>query len=144
MSLFDLHSHPETLKYYDKRFMVPEIAFKEARRLWTEEHKRKDELEIALAKDFHWAYLYAFNVINQRFLLAEPTIAKDPHSAYMYASVVVKGRWVEGELAIAENAFVSTMYAKHVLKDRFPLGEPAIKNCGGWKQEYEKHFEVKI
>ena len=75
-----------------------------------------------------YAYDYANDVIGGRWPEGEPAIAKDAYNAYYYAVQVIGGRWPEAEPAIAKSPSDAYKYARDVIKGRFPEGEPAIVN----------------
>ena len=119
MNLYDLHPNPKEAPGYEKRFMVPEIAYKEAlKRAWGKvgQERRSPDLEPAIAKDPMRAVLYARDVIREPFPEAEPVIAK--------------------------SAFMSRLYAEYVLRGRFPLGEPTIASHFGEANRYESKFDL--
>jgi hypothetical protein len=66
------------------------------------------EGETIIATTPKYAYLYARNVIEGRWVEGEPIIAAEPEYAYMYARDIINGRWLEGELTI--------MFSKHASK----------------------------
>ena len=80
---------------------------------------------------------------NKRLKFAEPKIAKDPHWAYMYALDVIKGPWPEAEPSIMKHPYMAYMYARAILKKRWPEAEPYIKNgdTRSWV-DYKKHFNI--
>lgn len=89
--------------------------------------------------------LYINAVKNKKRLkFAEPKIAKEPHWAYRYAMDVIKGPWPEAEPYIMKSAQWAYMYARVILKKRWPEAEPFIKNgdIRSWV-DYKKHFNIK-
>jgi hypothetical protein len=140
MNIYQYHTDPESLDYYEERLTrVPKLAYDHAKSLG----KRFPEGEAAIAKDTHYAYMYAYSIINGRWPEAEAAIAKDASYAYMYANDVIKGRFPAGEAAIAKNAKYACWYAEDVIEGRFPEGEAAIARSR-FKSNYERDFKVKL
>lgn len=121
--------------------------------------------ERIIAQDLEYSYLYAKNILNSRFQLAEPNIAKSPLYAYKYSLNVIKGAWYEAEETISKDAKTAYDYSRNIIRRPFPLGEPMIatnpeyacfyavnvlKNrfriaegiiqASNYKEEYNKHF----
>lgn len=65
------------------------------------------------------AYLYAKNILNDRWKEAEHSVLMEPECIYHYAADVIKGRWAEGELAIQNSATYAAEYAITVLQGRW-------------------------
>ena len=96
------------------------------------------------------AYLYALEILEDRFPRGEAVIATDGYWSYMYAKDVINQdengdgvRWPEGEKAIASDAEASYMYAKDVLNRnnpgkgiRFSEGEVAIIDSPNYVVSY--------
>jgi len=135
MNLYDLHTKPETLKGYEQRFQVPELAYREAARIFNKTKKRVPELEHTFAKVSRFADEYAY-LIRERFLEGEPAIAKDPERAAGYAISILKKRWPEAEAAITTNPQGAYQYATHILKRPWPEGEVAIAKSPRWSYHY--------
>jgi len=92
MNLFDLHPKPETLKGYQQRFQVPELAYEEAvKRAKGKkgQERRSPDLEQVLVKDPVWAFMYARDVIKGRWPEAEPVIATSPEDTYYYGLYLI-------------------------------------------------------
>jgi len=73
-----------------------------------------------------WLYWYARNIINGRWLEAEPFINKNVEYSYWYARWVIKGRWVEAETVIRTYPDWAYRYARYVIKGRWPEVEYII------------------
>jgi hypothetical protein len=86
------------------------------------------------------AVIYARDVLEGRWLLAEPLILQDPRIAVNYAKYVVRGRWLEGEPVIAARPSEALLYAKHIVKGPWPLGERAIAEDGALAYQYAKEI----
>jgi len=86
------------------------------------------------------AILYAQNVLNNRWPLAEPVILEDAHAAFLYAKTIIKGRWPEAEPIIASNPAESLLYAKVIIKGPWPYGEPSIAEDGANAYQYAKEI----
>ena len=82
--------------------------------------------ETTIATSSKYSYLYALDVLENRFELGEPAIATESYHSYAYATEITKCRFELGEAAIATNAYHSYLYAKYVIKGRFLIGERAI------------------
>lgn len=107
------------------------------------------KLQDRMLKNFSAQKLYYNAAKNKKRLkFAEPKIAKEPHWAYMYAMDVIKGPWPEAEPYIMKSAFWAYMYARVILKKRWPEAEPFIKqfykhgDFTSW-YEYKKTFNIK-
>jgi len=75
MNLYEYHTQPETLKWFeDRRRRVPYLA-----------------------------YLYARDIIKGRWPDGEDAIKTDPWAAYFYARDIIKGPWPDGEESIKAN-----------------------------------------
>jgi len=151
MNLYDLHPKPETLKGYEQRFDVPELAWVE---LISRNHKLTiskrfnpdlfRDLEPGLMKEPAYAFTYARNFLKGRWTKAEPVIMKSPEWAVRYAEQVIKGRWPEAEPFILKNSAQACNYAIDVLKQRWPKAERIIAKSQYWRREYEDWFKVKL
>lgn len=151
MNLFDLHKKPETLKGYEQRFHVPQLAYDELmarNKKVLNSHRphpsRYEDLEPGLLQVPEYAFAYVNFVLHKRWPEAERVIMKNPFMAYLYAMNIIDGRWPEAEPTILKNSADSAMYAMDVLKRPWPEGEKVIRKASYWKREYEKHFKVKI
>lgn len=102
------------------------------------------EGEPAIAKDPVLAYLYARYVIGGRWPEAEPTIVKDPQRAYLYAHYIIGDRWPEAEPVITKDPELAYEYAAGVIGDRFPEAEPVIASDPWYKKEYERRYNVDL
>jgi hypothetical protein len=87
--------------------------------------KRYKKAEKTLVKSIDFAYKYSL-LINERFPLAEKLFSEESEYAYLYAKNIIKNKWKRGEKAISQNVQFSFRYAKEVLKKRFLLGEEKI------------------
>lgn len=68
----------------------------------------------------------------------EDVIAQDAKAAYMYAFYNLKqNRWPEAEPTIAKDAWAATWYVKNILKQRWPEAEPTIKQYDANWKEYQ-------
>ena len=94
MNLFDLHTKPSILFFYNNRF----------------DYKPTDPTD---------AFNYARDIIQGPFPKGEEEIAKDASYAYFYACYALEGPFPKGEAAIAEDEKYSKKYAKDVLKKDF-------------------------
>jgi hypothetical protein len=75
--------------------------------------KRFYKGEPAILRSPHFAFLYAKNIIENRWLAAEPIIATSPEYALEYA-LTFRFRFKEGENAIIRNNEVLKKYLKHL------------------------------
>lgn len=87
----------------------------------------KEDLEPVIKTHSYFSYLYAKNILKQRFYLGEESIAFDSEYAYLYAKNIIKGPWEEGELSIAKSKKYAYNYAKNILKGRFTPGEREMR-----------------
>ena len=86
-----------------------------------------------------WAYWYALNVIEGRWLEAESVIMQDPKWAYQYAHYVIEGRWPEAESVIITSPWWAYLYARHVIKGRWPEVEAVIMTSPEWAHRYARY-----
>jgi len=140
MNLYDLHPKPSTLKGYDKRFQVPELAYEQALKYGN----RTPKLEQSIIRSPEYAHKYAFNVLKKRWLEAEPIIATDPHWAVVYAFQVIHGKFPEAEPVIIKSPLDAFLYAIHVLRRRWPEAEPVIAQGPENARTYSALFKVKL
>lgn len=76
------------------------------------------ESKILKMKNPEMAALYAGNVLERRWPIAEPIIAKDAKEATLYARDVIKGRWPEAEPVIFAHPRWNKVYrAQQGIKD---------------------------
>ena len=123
MNLYNLHSKPESLDFYEKvTDNNPDFFWKKYKNK-PEELKKREKYIVTSAK---YAYQYARDVLKGPFPAAEAIIAKDAYYAYEYAQGVLKGPFPAGEEAIAKKTEYAYEYTKNILKGPFPLGEEAI------------------
>ena len=117
MSLYQLHSNPESLyKYSEAPYRIPGMAYELAAKKYRRTGQRDPELE--------------------------RVIAQDPWSAYRYAAYVIKDRWPEAEPVIAQDLYSAYWYARDVIGDRWPEAEPYIKQDPDWWDEYKEYFNI--
>lgn len=84
------------------------------------------EFEPYIAQDPQASYLYASDIIHDRFPAGEPAIALSSEFSLNYAVYVLGGPFPAGEAAMAQNSGHAYLYAIEALHDRFPAGEQAI------------------
>ena len=89
-------------------------------------------------KSAEYAYIYAHDVIDGKFINGENIISKSPKYSYMYARHILDGRFELGDPVIATNAHYSYWYANYVLNGRFELGEPAIAADPEYSYKYRR------
>ena len=77
----------------------PETAYNYANRV---EHGRWEQGEDAIATSAQYSYYYASRVLGGRFEQGEDAII-DTHWAYDYAYVILQRRWLEAEKYIKQN-----------------------------------------
>jgi hypothetical protein len=78
---------------------------------------------------------------NKRITKLENIIASSSYYSYMYARDVVKNRFEEGEKEISTASNWSFGYAKNIIKAPFPLGHPAIFNSESSRSNYSDFLE---
>ena len=133
MDIFEFYTNPEELYGYNKRYMIPPIAYQKAEKLG----KRISKAEPYIAKDPYLAVRYAIDVIDGRWPEAEPYIMKDPQAAYRYAFFVINGRWLETEPYITKDPYYAYLYVVGILKKRWKEAEPYIKKDPSWWERYK-------
>jgi hypothetical protein len=77
----------------------------------------------------------------------EPFILKGTESNLIsYAMQVIQGRWLEAEPRILMHPTAALLYAKDVIRGRWPEAEPIIKEKGSWAmyKRYMARVGVKI
>ena len=89
------------------------------------------------AYDAFHAYEYA-RCTRAPFARGEPVIAQDPHAVYLYARDVLKQRFIEGESTIARDALFAYGYAKHILRGTFAAGEAAMCRRHSVASDYDR------
>ena len=65
------------------------------------------------------AYGKAFQ-FGKRLPEFEELISTDPFASFLYATNVIKDRWIEAEDVIMKSAYCSSRYAKTVIKGKLP------------------------
>ena len=135
LNLYKYHTNPESISGFDQATnRVPHLAWDHFRDKPKELRKR----EHLWAKSPMYSYLYAQEVIEEKFPQGEDAIATSAGHSYLYANDVLKGERVEKiEDAIATSAYYSYAYAIYVLKgERFEKGEDAIATDAGYSYDY--------
>ena len=123
MNLYNLHSDPESLNFYEK------VSNNNPDFFWEKYKDNKEELkkrEKHIAKSLKYAYRYAKDILKAPFPAGEEAIAKDARFAYSYAKDILKEPFKLGEEAIAKDARFASEYAKNVLKKDFYLNGKLI------------------
>jgi len=147
MNLFELFSEPTRLKGYNKRLMIPDIAYEYLRRnnykykndeFWQKTAPVKTAIN-TIAKDAHYSFNYARFVLYSRFIEGEAAIAKSAEYSYRYAAYMIDDRFELGEAQIATSAEYSYKYADDVLNTRFELGEEQIAKSDYYSYNYALH-----
>lgn len=133
-SIYNLHSNPGKLDYYEKlETHHPKYVWEKVKN----NPKEQAKFESVLAKDPDTALSYA-TFTEKPFPLGEPAIATSFSASYNYAKNIVKGPWPLGEPAIATRAEKACLYALYILKKPFPLGEPVIAKDAAYSVFYAK------
>lgn len=102
MNLYTLHDHPESIHGHDKKdSRVPELIWAK----YKKDPASMKKYESVLAKDSHYAYLYAANILRHKWLKGEPAIAKDATCSWEYVMHVLKKPFPKGEKAILGSSF---------------------------------------
>ena len=123
MNLYNLHSDPQSLLYFEE---VPEIV---PDLFWDKYKNNPEELkkrEREISKYAEYSYYYARGVLEGPFPLGEAAIAKRGVYAYYYARFVLKDPFPAGEAAIATNPGCALAYATTVLKADFYINGKLI------------------
>ena len=96
--------------------------------------------ELLKQNKINWNALKDFpkDVIEKAILMSE-----DAYYAYVYALNNLNSKWIEAEPFIMRNSGYAYYYAKYVLKSRWKEAEPYIKESKHWWDEYRKHFNIK-
>ena len=116
MNLYNLHSKPESLNFYEKVFETNPEFF------WSKYKKNKKELkkkEKYIVKSAQYSYYYALTILESQFPAGEEAISKDTRNAYLYAKYILNGPFPAGEEVIAKNISLANQYAENVLKKDF-------------------------
>ena len=102
------------------------------------------EGEKAIATYAEKAFLYAFDFFKGKDVpdIILNKIPQDPKYAYLYAENILKERFLEGEKAIATSSHYSYYYAVNVLEGRFPEGEKEIATSTKTAYRYAEHFNL--
>ena len=74
----------------------------------------KDIIEKAIlkSKKSRYVYWYIIEILESRWIEAEPFIMKDPGCAHHYAKDILKSRWKEAEQYIKQNEYYWNKYKK--------------------------------
>ena len=102
------------------------------------------EAEPFIKKDPEAACHYALHVIKGRWAEAEPYIMKDPKWAYYYTINLIKGRWPEAEPYMMKDSESACCYAIFIIKERWPEAEHYIQGNQLWAFHYFIRFGVKL
>ena len=73
--------------------------------------------------------------LNQRDLELETIISMHAQTSYVYAKDIIKDRFILGEKTISKDIHYSLLYAQHVIKGPFHLCHPIIFNSS-YKKDY--------
>ena len=68
----------------------------------------------------------------------ESIIKKDSIYAYHYAKQVIQGRWIEAESIIMKETYCILWYARDILKGRWVEAEPYINKDSFWFLRYKE------
>lgn len=98
------------------------------------------DLRKYIANSSYDSYLFARDVLHDRFPEGEGMIIQTSILALDYAVSVVKGRFPEGEQVIASHPSDACMYAIEVLKSRFKQAESVIAQDPESANLYVKYF----
>jgi hypothetical protein len=114
----------ETLKEFVKTFKIP--------------LPKKEDL---LSKYPDSAYIYAYYGLGKkRFYKGEPAILRSPHFALLYTKNVIEDRWLAAEPIIATNPEAALEYAR-TFRFRFKEGENAIIRNNEILKKYLNHLK---
>ena len=122
MNLYNLHSEPESLNFYEKVSETNPDVFLDRYKDNKEELKKREK---HIAKSAVYAFRYVRDVLKAPFPLGETVIAKNAEFSY-YAMEVLKGPFPLCEATIAKDGQLAYYYADSILKGPFPAGEEAI------------------
>ena len=123
MNLYNLHSKPESLDFYDTISETNPDFFWKKYRNNREELKKREKY---IAKSPNNAFYYARDVLKGPFPAGEEVIAKNIDFAYYYVRDILKGPFPAGEEAISKDADSAFQYAKHALKKDFYFNSKLI------------------
>jgi len=140
MELYKLHNEPEQLIYYDIRLQIPKFAWRELRDTDFEEDS---DLEEVLATDAEYSYMYARDVLDDRFPAGEDAIATDAYNSYLYAQWILGGRFELGEAEIMTDPESAFLYARDVIENRWLEAEDSIRQNNAWWGDYKREFGIK-
>jgi hypothetical protein len=99
-------------------------------------------IEHIIKKNPEYAYYYAKDVKQCRWLEAEPYIKPNEWYLYLYACDVVKVRWFEMEPCIKKDPALAYKYAVRVIKSRWSEAEPYIKQSTVFWAAYRRYFKL--
>ena len=116
MNLYNLHSEPMSLNFYELISETNPDIFWEKYKNKPEELKKREKY---MAANAIYAYHYAKNILEGPFPPGEEAIAKDEYYAYYYAKNILKGPFPAGEEAISKDTHCFKLYVKFVLKKDF-------------------------
>ena len=107
--------------------MTPEEAYWKALNRPRKTFTRTREIEDIILTDPIFAYLYACDILRDRWKKAEHIIATDPESAFCYSIHAIKGRFKKAEKVIAEDSLYNEVYIEIVFKNKPPI-DYAVKS----------------
>ena len=100
-------------------------------------------LKLVLTDPMTAATFASFTHINRLdFLEGEAVIAKDCRASYVYAQQVINQRFTAGEAEILKNPTFASQYAISVIGERWPEAESSIFSESGPAFSYAKHFNI--
>jgi hypothetical protein len=75
----------------------------------------------------------------------EKYFIKDLAFAYFYARDVIQGRWIEAENIISTNSYCTYLYAKNVIKGKLPenMHNAMLIHADGYAKEYFDYIKNK-
>ena len=89
-----------------------------------------------------WAWGYAKDIINDRWIEVEPFIMSIPEVSIEYASFIIGGRWYDAEPIIMKDAYQAYRYAFSHLGERWLEAEPYIRENPQVWSYYRDHFKI--
>lgn len=93
-------------------------------------HGRNNDFESCIVQDAQYSYLYARDIIKDRWLEAESVIMQDVYYAHLYARDIIKGRWQEAEPTIMKSPSCLLRYIEDVIQCRWLEAEHLILAYG--------------
>ena len=145
--LYTLHTNPEVLLWHEYEDLLPWNIL-EATKGGVEPSEQQKQI---LFKSPEYAYLYSLRA-DKRWPEAEPYIIREGIWAFWYAMDILEDRWLEAEARILdfclrnEEPYMLIQYASKCVRGRWPEGEEVLFEIGGFDSigRYGDHFNLRV